>query len=202
MLSLAHPSNLISVYTGMVPDSISRYLVKVRTGDVLGRPADESSAQGMHLFTYDGKERRFINPLMVLPNLRDDASPVIRYISLKNEGIELKLEQGKGIRQGTYDVIVEAYDLSPAGEPSAPFEMALTMDGSIRTRVVYDAAWAKDGEGHLFGGTGLVEGAYMLDGNRVRFGPYVFPRGRVVLSVAVSDFVGNKREQTYSLSVQ
>jgi hypothetical protein len=202
LISLAHPSDLISVYAGMAPDSISRYLIKVRAGDVLGRSADGGSAQGMHLFTYDGKERRFVNPLMVLPNLRDDAAPVIRAISVKNEGIESRLEQGRTIRQGTYDVIIEAYDLSPGGEPSAPFEMSLTMDGSVRARVVYDASWAKEGKAYLFGSTGLVESTYMLDGNRVRFGPYVFPRGRLVLSATVSDFVGNKREQTYSLSVQ
>jgi hypothetical protein len=202
MLSLAHPAGMVSVYTGMVPDSISRYLVKVKAGDVLGRTPDAGGWLGARLFTYDGKERRFVNPLMVLPGVRDDIVPVIRSTSLKNDGGEVRIDQTRIIKQGIYDVILDAYDNSPAGEQSAPFELALTLDGSVRARVVYDASWAKDGEPFVFGSAGLEEDAYLLGGNRVRFGPYVFPRGRVVLSISVSDFAGNKREQTYTLSVQ
>jgi len=202
MLSLAHAAEMMSVYTGMVPDSISRYLAKVRAGDVLGRTPDAGTKVGARLFTYDGKERRFVNPLMVLPGVRDDSSPVIRSISLKNDGLEAKIEQARTIKQGIYDLILEAYDNSPAGEQSAPFEISVTIDGSVRARVVYDASWAKDGVPYIFGSAGLEEDAYLLGGNIVRFGPYVFARGRVVLSISVSDFAGNKREQTYSLSVQ
>lgn len=202
MLSLAHPAEMVSVYTGMVPDSISRYLVKVKAGDVLGRTPDAGGRLGARLFTYDGKERRFVNPLMVLPGVRDDMVPVIRSTSLKNDGGVVRIDQTRIIKQGIYDVILEVYDNSPTGEQSAPFEIAVTLDGSVRARVVYDASWAKDGMPFIFGSAGLEEDAYLLGENRVRFGPYVFPRGRVVLSISVLDFTGNKREQTYSLSVQ
>jgi hypothetical protein len=202
MLSLAHDTEIVTVYTGMMPDSISRYLKKVRAGDVLGRTPESGGRTGTRLYIYDGKERRFVNPLMVLPGVRDDSFPVIRSINLSNEGVETRIDQGRNIRQGLYDVILEVYDNSPVGEQTAPFEIALTMDGSVRSRVVYDASWAKDGKAFVFGSARFEEEAYLLPGNRVRFGPYVFPRGRVVLSVFVMDFAGNKREQTYSISVQ
>ncbi len=202
MLSLAHPSEMVTVYTGMVPESISRYLKKIRAGDVLGRTPEAGARVATRFFTYDGKERRFVNPLMVLPGVRDVSLPLIRSISLENDGVEARVDQTRIVKQGIYNVVLESYDNSPVGEQSAPFEISVTIDGSVRARVVYDAAWAKDGAAFVFGSAGLEENAYLLDVNRVRFGPYVFPRGRVILSVVVSDFAGNKREQTYSLSVQ
>lgn len=202
ILSLVHHTEMVTVYTGMVPDSISRYLKKVRAGDVLGRTPAAGTRVGTRLYVYDGKERRFVNPLMVLPGVKDDILPVIRSVNLANDGVETRLDQSRSIRQGIYEVILEVYDNSPSGAPSAPFDISLTIDGSVRTRVVYDAAWADDGQAFVFGAAKLEENTYLFDGNRVRFGPYVFPRGRVVLTVSVFDFAGNKREQTYSISVQ
>ena len=202
LLVIAHASEMTTVYSGMTSGSISTYLKNVRRGDVLGRTAEARSGRGAVVYAFDARERRFINPIIIMPNLSDDKPPVIKSITLSSAGTEAALDQPKSIRQGTYEMLIDSYDTSPAGIPGAPYDIRVLIDGSERAHVVYDAAWATGGRSVLFGGAGIGETAYLTDDGRMRFGPYTFSRGRVVVTVIVSDFSGNKREQTYSISVQ
>ncbi len=202
LIVIAHPADMTTIYTGLRPDSVSSYLKNVRKGDILGRSDLARSSRGLTFYAFDARERRFINPLILMPTPLDDKPPVIRSVSLSMEGVEARLDQAKAVRQGAYYFLIDAYDASPSGEPSSPFDLGVLIDGSERDRVVYDAAWASGGRAHLFGGVGRIEDSYLTDDGRVRLGPYSLSRGRVVISVAVSDYASNKREQTYSISVQ
>lgn len=200
--ALSSDRGLLSVYVGLDGGSLSRYLKAVKAGNVLGRLPRTEGPRGFRYFVFDAKERRFLNPLSVMPALRDDVPPTIRSIVLSGDGGEIKLEQGKALRQGSYYIVVDAIDLTPAGRPGAPFELTVTIDGSLKSRVVYDAAWAVDGSPKLFGTGVAAEPSFVSGGNRVRFGPFSFPRGKLSFSVSAVDFAGNKREQGYAVSIQ
>jgi len=202
LLVVAHASDMTTIYAGLRQGSISAYLKNVRKGDVLGRSDKAKSGRGVSFYTFDARERRFINPLIVMPGLDDKKAPAIRSVALDLDGFETPIDPSMPVRQGSYHILVEAHDASPVGEPGAPFELRVLIDGSERTRVVYDAAWATGGRALLFGGKGLEEGTFLTDDGRMRFGPFTLPRGRVVLTIVVSDYAGNTREQTYSVSVQ
>lgn len=202
LIVIAHPADITTIYAGLQPDSVSSYLKNVRKGDILGRSASAGASRGATFYAFDARERRFINPLILMPTPFDDKPPVIRSVSLSVEGLEARLDQSKAVRQGSYYFLIDAYDLSPAGDPSSPFDLRILIDGSERDRVVYDAAWASGGKANLFGGAGRTEDTYLTSDGRIRLGPYALSRGRVVISVAVSDYASNKREQTYSISVQ
>ncbi|MBU0927220.1 MAG: peptidoglycan DD-metalloendopeptidase family protein [Spirochaetes bacterium] len=202
LVVVAHASSMTTVYAGLKPGSVSSYLKNVRKGDVLGRSSEAKDARGVSFYTFDAKERRFINPMIVMPSVSDDKPPVIRSMALSLEADGSYADQSKPIRQGSYYVVVDAYDLSPSGSQSSPFDLRVLIDGSERGRMVYDAAWAADGRATLFGGVGVEEGAYLVADGRVRFGPFSLSRGRVLVTVAASDYASNRREQTYSISVQ
>ncbi|HRW25146.1 MAG TPA: hypothetical protein P5298_12105 [Spirochaetia bacterium] len=203
MIVVAHASDITTVYAGLDPGSISSYLRNVRKGDILGRAEPVAGpGRGAAFYAYDAKERRYINPLILMPSLPDDKPPVIRSAVLVSDGKETALAASKAVRQGSYLLLVDAFDPSPTGEPAAPYEVRVMLDGSERERVVYDAAWAEGGRPNLFSGARLGEHDFLASDGRMRFGPYALARGRAVISVAVSDFAGNKREQTYSIIVQ
>jgi hypothetical protein len=203
MMVIAHASDMTTVYTGMVKGSISSYLKNVRAGDALGlSAAADHSGRGVTFYVFDSKERRFVNPLIIMPGLKDDKAPVIRSVALVLNGVETPLEPPKAVRQASYELVIDAYDISPSGNSSAPFDVRVLIDGSEAAHAVYDAAWASSGISSMFGSTKVAEDSYLDAEGRIRLGPYILSRGRVVLTVAASDYSGNKREQTYSISVQ
>ncbi|HOZ72427.1 MAG TPA: M23 family metallopeptidase [Spirochaetales bacterium] len=203
MVVVSHASQISTIYAGLEPGSVSSYLRNVRKGDIIGRIEPVGGlGRGAAFYAYDAKERRYINPLILMPSLSDDKPPVIRSAILVSDGKETALAASKVVKQGSYLLLVDAFDPSPTGEQAAPYEVRVMLDGSERDRVLYDAAWAEGGRSTLFSGARLGEHEYLASDGRMRFGPYVLARGRVVISVVVGDFAGNKREQTYSIIVQ
>lgn len=202
LLVVSHASDMITVYEGLQRGSSSSFLKNVKAGDILGRSAAVTNGRGVSFYTYDARARRFINPLILMPRIVDDKAPAIRSATLSLEGQELVIDQAKPVRQGLYHLLIDAFDTAPTGASGAPFEVRVLLDGSERARVVYDAAWAVGGRSLLFGAAGLVEDSFQMTDGRMRFGPFNLSSGRVVLTIIASDFAGNKREQTYSVSVQ
>lgn len=202
LMAIDHASDMVTIYAGMARESTSAYLTNVRKGAILGRSMRAGSGHGVTLYAYDARTRRYINPLILMPAIRDDRAPLIRSVALFADGQEIPLDQARPIRQGSYQVLIDTYDSSPAGMASAPFEIRVLIDGSERAAVAYDAAWAHDGVMSVFGGASRVASDYQEADGRVRFGPYTFSRGRSIVSIIVADYAGNKREQTYSIIIQ
>jgi len=202
MMAIDHASDMVTIYAGMARESTTAYLTSVKRGAILGRSVRAGNHRGASVYTYDSRTRRYINPLILMPPVRDDRAPVIRSTALFADGQEIELDQAKSVGQGSYQVIVDAYDTSPAGMASAPFGIRVIIDGSERAAVAYDAAWSRDGVLSVFGGGSRVASEYQQPDGRVHFGPYTFARGRSVMSIIVTDYAGNKREQTYSIIIQ
>ncbi|MBN2875243.1 MAG: hypothetical protein JXM71_09135 [Spirochaetales bacterium] len=202
IMAVAHASDMTTVYTGLEQGSLATYLRSVRKGDILGRSSAADGGRGAIVYVFDRRERRYINPLIVMPELSDKKPPVIQSISLITGGVETSLAATRTVRQGSYTVLLDVVDVAPSGDASAPYDIRILIDGSERARVVYDAAWSLEGIPVLFGGAEIVEYSYVADDGRLSFGPYVFSRGTVVLAVRVGDYSGNIKEQTYSLSIQ
>lgn len=202
ILVLAHASDVSTIYVGMESGSISSYLKNVRRGDVLGRSPEVKAGRGTTVYAFDAKERRYINPMIIMPAQADGKAPVIKSVALSADGLETGIDVSASVRQGTYDLLVDAYDTSPTGAQSAPYDIRVIIDGSERARVVYDAAWASGGVSSLFSARNLSEQSYLAMDGRIRFGPYTFASGRVIITIIVSDYAGNRREQNYSITVR
>lgn len=202
LVAIDHASDMISVYAGITPESTTAFLTSVKKGAVLGRSTRAGGGRGVSMYTYDARTRRYINPLILLPAKADDKAPLLRSVSLYVDGQEIPLEAGRPVKQGPYRILVDTYDLSPAGMASAPFEIRLVIDGQERASVSYDAAWARDGSLSVFGASSRVASEYQRADGRLVFGPYTLARGRSVMSIIVADYAGNRREQTYSIVVQ
>ncbi|MCK7480362.1 MAG: hypothetical protein M0C28_26255 [Candidatus Moduliflexus flocculans] len=97
---------------------------------MLGRAVDARSGRGVTVYAFDARERRYVNPMIVLPGLSDDKPPVIRSVALSSGGVETAIDQPKAIRQGSYDMLIDSYDVSPAGAQGAPYDVRVLIDGS------------------------------------------------------------------------
>ena len=150
LLVVAHDSSMISIYTGLEPSPDLGERILVRTGDVLAYSRPAGSESGMSYFFYDAREERFLNPVVVLPALPDERSPVFRSVVLRTDGSDTPLEQNRSYRQGSYELILDVIDSSVTGGSSPPYEIRVSIDGMEQVRHVYDGAWADTGRKRLF----------------------------------------------------
>lgn len=202
LVAIDHASDMVSIYAGIDRESTTAFLTNVKKGAVLGKSIRAGKGSGVTMYTFDARTRRYINPLMLLPATRDDKAPLIRSVSLYADGQEIPLDQGRPVKQGSYRILIDSYDSSPAGLACAPFAIRLIIDGQERASVSYDAAWARDGVLSVFGASSRVASEYQRSDGRLIFGPYTLARGRSVMSIVVADYAGNRREQTYSIVIQ
>lgn len=200
LLAIAHESALMTIFTGLETGSAATYLRQVKAGEAIGRAA-RAEEETTVFHTFDRQERRFVNPLAVMPFIADRDFPSVRSMNLSRDGVETPIDKARNVPQGSYEVFIDAMDMNGSVR-SAPYEIRLILDGSERSRYVYDAAWAQDGKPFLFAESAVVEYDYYVRDGRVRFGPFVFTRGRVTLSVRVTDFAGNTREYNHAIVVQ
>jgi hypothetical protein len=202
MLAVAHSSGMMSIYTGLEPTADFGQVLEVAAGDVVGYSRPVTSGLGMTYFFYDAREQRFLNPVVALSALPDDRPPVFRSALLRLDGVDTPLEANRTVRQGSYDLVLDLVDTTPAGGMSPAYEIRVTIDGSERARRVYDGAWADTGRSLLFTSSPVNEASHLLDDGRIRLGPFQLSRGRSVLTLTAFDYAGNRRELTYSLQIQ
>ena len=206
VMALAHSGGIMTVYSGFRGGSMSTYLKSVRAGDVLGRSAAADGGRGLTLHVIDAEKRRFVNPLVVMSDVADAKPPTFGGVSLRAGSREILLGSGQDVDQGSWEVLVDVSDPSPAGAPfgerSAPYEFRLVLDGSEKASAVFDAAWAESGRPLLFTAGAVDERAFFDADGRIRLGPFSLARGKVVMALTAVDFEGNRRDVSFSIPVR
>ncbi|HAE22239.1 MAG TPA: hypothetical protein DCG47_07950 [Spirochaetaceae bacterium] len=202
LAALAHSSGIISIYTGMQPGSLANYRGVVEQSEILGMSPVQGSGRYLGFYLYDQRERRYINPHILLAATPDARVPLIRSVALVSGGQEQILERNSVIRQGSWRFVIDAIDLTALGLPGAPFDVAVALDGSERFRVKYDSARMAAGQSLLFSDNVQSERDYLLADGRISFGPITLTKGRSSITVSATDLTGNKREISYTITVQ
>lgn len=202
LAAIAHDAGMISIYTGMQPGSLANYRGVVEQGEILGISPAQGSGRFLGFYLYDQRERRYINPQILLDTVPDARVPVIKSVALVSANKEQALERNSVVRQGSYSLVMDAADATALGFPGAPFDVSVVLDGSERFRVVYDSARMIAGQSLLFSDNAQPEREYFLSDGRISFGPIALTKGRSSISVSATDLAGNKRELSYTITVQ
>jgi hypothetical protein len=204
--ALDHGDNIIGIYSRFEDrkgDSITTIVEKETIIGNSGRSgwADE---EGFSFAFFDRKERRWINPSIVIPLLEDDRPPVIRQVELRGvSGVSINPAQTRNIAQGAYSVYVDAYDtISASGETIAPNRIICSVNGSDAEELKFEFSVAKNGRRMVYR-NGLVPAEQVYaswpgyEAGNVRFS-----RGQATLVVEVRDIAENSRSVTYRLTVE
>jgi len=204
MVAIAHAQDIMSVYTGMEKATLSTYLLVVREGDILGRLAKNVKANDTEFmfYTYDISSRRFIHPFSIMPIVADTVSPAAKSLILKSGDREVPADQAKNIKQGSWEFLLDTEDSLKNGAKGIPFSVILSFDGAEQTRYGFDSVRAERGIPLYLSGSGKPgEEIIMIDG-RLRLGTFNLAKGKIVVSLVVSDFAGNRREYSWPVTVQ
>ena len=205
--ALDHGEGIISIYSRMSPDT-GHVPDTVNNSGIIGRAGISgwSNENGVYFQLYDRRERRWINPVMIISPLPDPGAPVIQAVRLRdNQGRLHDLAQIRTISQGRYTILVESGRVfAPAqNRPSlAPFRIISLVNGTETGMLNFETYSARDGVLMVYrNGLFPVDQIYSMY-PAYELGTASFSRGQAALEIIAQDADGNSRNSVFRFTVE
>ena len=206
-VALDHGDGIISIYGRFAGDSVQSVPDRVEKGRVLGESGISgwSSGSGFFFQLFDRKERRWINPSMIITPPEDTRPPAIASVRLRNEKGELiDPAQTRNLNQGRYFIYVDAIDTmrAPNESPLAPYRIICSLNGSETGALVFETYSARDGSLMVYrNGLVPVRRVYAPVPS-YEVADVWLSRGQTTLEIIAQDIAGNTRNVVYRLMVE
>jgi hypothetical protein len=197
--AIDHGDGLISIYSRYADSKplneegevlpVPNYVEKQQPIAVSGA-SGWSSQNGFYFMIYDRRERRWVNPAMVITPVQPNRPPQILSVELKNsQGVTVR---SANLPQGRYVVQVNA--ASPTGRPGnflAPQYIVCSVNGAEVASLNFEAFSAKDGILMAYR-NGLIPAKQVYAASPAFEAAEVFlSRGQATLEVIVTNNAGN-----------
>ena len=163
-----------------------------------------SVQNGFYFMIFDRRERRWINPAMIITPMLETRPPQINSVDLRNA--QGQLMQLRNLTQGRYTVIVNAAGgtarTTPVNvQPFAPHRIVSSVNGAEVGLLNFEAVSARDGI-LMVSRNGLVPARQIYNSFPAFEAAEVFlARGQVTLEVIVQDITGTSRSIIHRLIV-
>ena len=204
--ALDHGDGIISIYSrlGAGPgndsaDGIFRKSMVLGVSGISGW----SESSGFYFQLFDRKERRWINPSLIITPAETMRPPVITQVTLRNaEGTIIDPSLTKNLNQGRYMVMVDASTRSPDNSPLAPYRIICSLNGTETGVLNFETYSARDGSLMVYR-NGLVPVMQVfapVPGYEIA--DVWFTRGQSTLEIIAQDIAGNVRNAVFRLMVE
>jgi hypothetical protein len=206
-IGVDHGDGLISIYGRLSKDRDVPLPRRVSKGERIAAPGQSgwSGHRGFYFSLFDRKERRWINPSMIITPLPDSRQPNILSVELKNaNGQTISPGQTSSIRQGRYTLLVNAFDtrFSERENPLAPYRILCFVNGIETAGLSFETYSARDGVLMVYrNGLTPVNKIY-APGPAFEVGELWLTRGLASLEVIAQDVAGNSRSAAFRLQVE
>ncbi|MDR0623059.1 MAG: M23 family metallopeptidase [Treponema sp.] len=206
-MALDHGDGLISVYSRCgelrnrgEADRIEQSTPIAHTGN-----SGWSSKEGFYFTLFDRRERRWVNPSMIITPFPDTSPPLFQSVQLRNsEGRIFDPARTRNLGQGRYTVAVAAADTRTAQKdpPLAPHRIVCSVNGTEIGSLSFETLSARDGVLRVYR-NGLVPAKQVyapFPGFEV--GEAGFTRGQATLEIIAQDIAGNSRSAVFRLIIE
>jgi hypothetical protein len=206
-IALDHGEGIISIYAGLDEEERFELPATLEKNTPLGAAglSGWSEQRGFHFSLFDRKERRWVNPSMIISPLPDTRAPVIQAVTLRNaENRLIDPAQVRSVSQGRYTVLVTAADtrIGPNESPLAPYRITCVINGSEAGTLNFETYSARDGSLMVYR-NGLVPVTQVYDpAPGFEVGEAWLTRGQAVLEILAQDITGNLQSARYQIAVE
>jgi hypothetical protein len=202
-IALDHDDGIVTIYSRFEEPRDSNLSGDIYRGRVIASAGRSgwSRNEGVYFSVFDRKERRWINPSMIIAPTADAEQPVIQSVELKNsEGQIINPAQTRNISQGRYAISVNA-SLFPPDLALAPYRILCSVNGIEIGALSFETFSARDGVLMVYrNGLVPVKQVYVpYPGFEV--GELWFTRGQASLEVIARNIQGGARSITFHLQV-
>ncbi|MDR0495418.1 MAG: hypothetical protein LBG95_07310 [Treponema sp.] len=205
--AIDHGDGLISVYGRHEDSGGSPQMTWAARGTPVASTGSSgwSRRKGAYFVLYDRKERRWVNPSMVIAPFPDTVQPQILSVQLlRADGRLFEGAQLRNVSQGRYAIIVNAVDtlLEPRGLPLAPHRIVCSVNGEEAGALSFETICSRNGL-LMVSRNGLIPAQQAY----ARFPAYEtgevhLSRGQAILEIIVQDIMGNTRNASIRMIVE
>jgi hypothetical protein len=203
-IAVDHRDGLLSIYSRFdgafpgTPTLIEKDSILATTGT-----SGWSDSNGVCLSLFDRRERRWVNPMMIVSLAEDTVPPVIHAVYLKNsQGSVFNMAQVKSITQGRYAVFVEAADSLPGNNHSlAPNRIICSLNGIELGTLNFETFSVRDGILMAYRNSLVPARQVYATYPGFEVADVDFTRGQAALEIIAQDISGNVRSATYRIQI-
>jgi hypothetical protein len=199
MLVLEHENGFQSIYTHISSKETRADRNRLSAGEYLKSPGGGKYPGICHFYIRDALQNQLVNPLILLPLIKDSNPPVIESILLADSENEYELNNDLILPVGHYDVYVKGLDNNKAGKTKSPFGFTLYNLGTLQLERALDSVNQKDNE--LAFDDGVEVSSVFLKPGYLYLGGITLTSGQAKLEIFLSDVQGNELSRAYSLEV-
>ena len=191
-----HGDGLVSIYSRYAADSGMLSQVEKQQPVASAGISGWSNREGFYFILYDRKERRWINPSMIITPRREARPPMIYSVNLLNsQGQNVNDMQMRNISQGRYTILVTP--VSGIFTDRDPFHalqrIVCSINGAEAGSLNFESVSARDGV-LMISRNGLVPVNQIYSNFPAFEAAEVFlNRGQITLEVIVQDISGDSR---------
>ena len=206
-IAVDHNDGIISIYSRLDDSSSRKIPNTVERGEALANTGASgwSGQNGFYFQLYDRKERRWVNPSMIIPTMEDTRPPVIISVRLRDaQGRLFDPSLARNLEQGRYHVLVDSTDtmLLPNEIPLAPYRIICSLNGSEVGVLNFETFSARGGSLMVYR-NGLVPARQVYAQHPFYETAEVWlSRGQTTMEIISQDMAGNVRRVVYRLMVE
>jgi len=204
--ALDHGEGLISVYGRFQDTEYHPDAFIVEKGALLGSSGASGTARerGFYFSLFDRRERRWINPVMIINQEPDAKPPLIRSVTLlAGDGTRINPAQTRSLRQGSYRILVDSVDaVDQTDSLIAPYRILCYLNGLEEGALYLETLTAQDGVLKVLRAQSTPAAQVYRTDRTLDIGEGRFRRGRTVMEVLSRDAAGNERSVTYTFNVE
>jgi hypothetical protein len=192
---LDHGDGLISIYGRCENGGGTRPINRTERGGSVAAAGISgwSRREGFYFILYDRRERRWVNPSMIITPFPDTRPPQILAVDLRNAQGTLVPRGQTRLSQGRYTVLVAAVDtmLNPQESSLAPYRIICSVNGTEIDTLQFETISARDGTLMVYR-NGLAPARLVYAPfPAFEIGEAFLTRGQVSLEIIVQDIAGN-----------
>ena len=201
-----HKNGIRSLYGHLDDNSLNTESYEVSVSDKIGTMGSTGTAVGamLHLQVIDTEFKKYINPLLSLPILKDTSQPLINGIFLSGETGRVALGIDQIVRSGMYNLSADIRDLSENTSyycPLAPYSISLFINGENLANIKFESMLIDDDQMVLQESDGISYSDLYQSDWEIFIGNFELNPGDVMIEISVKDFAGNEGVKKISLKV-
>jgi hypothetical protein len=206
-MALDHEDGLISIYSRYENPEGPPAFRTVERGAPVAAPGISgwSREKGVYFSLFDRRERRWVNPSMIITALPDTRPPQIQSVQLTNSGgRSFDPSRQRVLSQGPYTVSVAASDtmLNPGDPPLTPHRIVCSVNGAEIGSLNFETFSVRDGV-LMVNRNGLVPAKQIYAPHpRFEIGELWLTRGQATLEIIAQDITGNSRSAVFRITVE
>ncbi|GHV78435.1 hypothetical protein AGMMS49944_02260 [Spirochaetia bacterium] len=208
-IAMDHGDGLVSLYSRLDPSHLPETLslVEKDTDIAASGKSGLSGNEGFYFSIFDRRERRWVNPAIIITPLPDTRLPNILSVTLRNgDTVDRKAinpAQTRNISQGRYTVSVEVADTreNNGDLPLAPFRIICYLNGVEQGYLNFETFSVRDGIAMAYRNSLVPVRQVYAPYPGFEIGDIAFTRGQVTLEIIALDNVQNSRNVIYRLQV-